>query len=144
MCSGAAPGYCQRAMLPGEDFPWLAPLGARPTPGGATCFRVWAPRARELALDREGARTPLEPRGHGIFAADVPAAPGTDYAYVVDGERLPDPASRWQPDGLRGPSRVLDTSAFAWSDAGWEPPALRDLVLYELHVGTFTAEGTFE
>jgi maltooligosyltrehalose trehalohydrolase len=125
-------------------LPWEAPLGALPSPGGDTCFRVWAPRARELALERAGARTPLEHQGHGVFAVELRAAPGTDYAYVVDGERLPDPCSRWQPEGLRGPSRVLDTGAFAWSDAGWEPPSLRDLVLYELHVGTFTPEGTFE
>ena len=70
--------------------------------------------------------------------------PGADYAYLVDGVRLPDPCSRWQPDGLRGRSRVLDTAAFAWSDARLPAPALRDLVLYELHVGTFTPEGTFE
>jgi maltooligosyltrehalose trehalohydrolase len=129
-------------MLPA--YPWEAPLGARPTPAGDTCFRVWAPRAADLALDRDGAQTRLEPEGHGIFAAEVPAAPGSDYAFLVDGERLPDPASRWQPAGLRGPSRVLDTGAFAWTDGGWAPPVLPDLVLYELHVGTFTAEGTFE
>ena len=131
-------------MLPGSDLPWEAPLGAVLAPAGATRFRVWAPRARELALEHDGVRTPLEPEGHGVFAARVAAAPGTDYAYRVDGERLPDPCSRWQPGGLRGPSRVLDPGAFAWTDAGWEPPALRDLVLYELHVGTFTPEGTFE
>jgi len=128
-------------MLPA--FPWEAPLGAVPAPGGDTTFRTWAPRARELALERGGARTALEPEGHGVFAATAPAAAGSDYAYVVDGERLPDPASRWQPEGLRGPSRVLDTGEFAWTDAGWRPPALRDLVVYELHVGTFTPGGTF-
>ena len=126
------------------DFPWEARLGAVPAPGGATAFRVWAPRATELALERGGARTRLEPQGYGVHAVEAPAAPGSDYAYVVDGVRLPDPCSRWQPDGLRGPSRVLDTGAFGWTDAGWEPPALRDLVLYELHVGTFTPEGTFD
>jgi maltooligosyltrehalose trehalohydrolase len=131
-------------MLPGSDLPWEAPLGAVPTPAGDTRFRVWAPRARELTLEYDDTSTPLEPEGHGVFAAEVPAAPGTDYAYRVDGERLPDPCSRWQPDGMRGPSRVLDPGAFAWTDAGWEPPALRDVVLYELHVGTFTPEGTFD
>jgi maltooligosyltrehalose trehalohydrolase len=55
-----------------------------------------------------------------------------------------DPASRFQPDGVHGPSRVIDPSAFRWSDAGWSPPSLADLVLYELHVGTFTPEGTFD
>jgi maltooligosyltrehalose trehalohydrolase len=131
-------------MLPGSDLPWEAPLGAFPAPGGNTRFRVWAPRAREIALDRDGAQTPLEPAGLGVYEAEVPAAPGTDYAYVLDGARLPDPCSRWQPEGIRGPSRVLDTAAFAWTDAGFEPPALRDLVVSELHVGTFTPEGTFE
>jgi maltooligosyltrehalose trehalohydrolase len=125
-------------------LPWEAPLGAVPSAGGDTCFRAWAPRAGELALERGGARTPLEPEGHGVYATTVPAAPGSDYAYVVDGERLPDPCSRWQPEGLRGASRVLDAGAFTWTDAGWGPPRLRDLVLYELHVGTFTPEGTFE
>jgi maltooligosyltrehalose trehalohydrolase len=131
-------------MLPGSDLPWEAPLGAFPTPGGSTRFRVWAPRATAIALDRDGAHTPLEPAGHGVYEAEIPASPGSDYAYLVDGARLPDPCSRWQPEGLRGPSRVLDTAAFGWSDAGFEPPALRDLVLYELHVGTFTPAGTFE
>jgi maltooligosyltrehalose trehalohydrolase len=131
-------------MLPGSGYPWEAPLGAFPTSGGATRFRVWAPRAGELALERDGARAPLEPAGHGVFVAELPAAPGSDYAYVVDGVRLPDPCSRWQPDGLRGRSRVLDAGEFSWTDAGFAPPALRELVLYELHVGTFTPEGTFE
>jgi maltooligosyltrehalose trehalohydrolase len=131
-------------MLPGSDLPWEAPLGAFPSPGGDTCFRVWAPRAAELLLDRDGAQTQLEPAGLGVFEAELPAAPDADYAYLVDGVRLPDPCSRWQPGGVRGPSRVLDTAAFAWSDAGFEPPRLRDLVLYELHAGTFTAEGTFD
>ncbi|HKH18979.1 MAG TPA: hypothetical protein VKA57_15735, partial [Solirubrobacteraceae bacterium] len=131
-------------MLPGSDLPWAAPLGAFPTPGGSTRFRVWAPRAAEIALDRDGALSPLEPAGHGVYEAEIPAAPGTDYAYLVDGARLPDPCSRWQPEGLRGPSRVLDAGAFRWTDGGWRPPALRDLVLYELHVGTFTQAGTFD
>jgi maltooligosyltrehalose trehalohydrolase len=131
-------------MLPGSDLRWEAPLGAFPTPAGNTRFRVWAPRARELTLDRDGAQAPLEPVGLGVYEAELPAAPGTDYAYTVDGVRLPDPCSRWQPEGIRGPSRVLDGAAFAWTDAGFQPPAPRDLVVYELHVGTFTRTGTFE
>jgi maltooligosyltrehalose trehalohydrolase len=131
-------------MLPGSDLPWEAPLGAFPTPGGDTRFRVWAPRAREIALDRAGATSRLEPAGLGVHEAELPATPGSDYAYVVDGVRLPDPCSRWQPEGIRGPSRVLDTGAYGWTDGGFAPPALRDLVVYELHVGTFTPAGTFE
>src|SRR5205814_1296141 len=64
--------------------------------------------------------------------------------FVVDGRAWPDPCSRWQPEGVRGPSRILDTSAFEWSDGGWSGVALGDLVLYELHVGTFSDEGTFD
>jgi len=131
-------------MSPGSELPWEAPLGAFPTADGRTRFRVWAPRAAELVLDRGGARTRLEPLGHGVYAAEVPGGAGADYAYVVDGSLLPDPCSRWQPEGLRGRSRVLDAGAFPWTDAGWEPPALRDLVVSELHVGSFSDEGTFE
>jgi maltooligosyltrehalose trehalohydrolase len=74
----------------------------------------------------------------------IEAGPGADYEYVLDGFPLPDPCSRWQPEGIRGPSRVLDTGAFEWTDADWQPPAVGELVLYELHIGTFTAAGTFE
>ena len=77
-------------------------------------------------------------------SARVPAGAGDDYWLVLDGKRLPDPASRWQPKGLRGPSRVVDPGAFAWTDGRFRAAPLRDAVLYELHVGTFTAEGTFE
>ena len=73
----------------------------------------------------------------------VEAAPGSDYEFVVDGEPLPDPCSRWQPEGLRGPSRVFDPGAFAWTDNAFRTPGLHDAVIYELHVGTFSPEGTF-
>ena len=86
----------------------------------------------------------MEDVGLGVREAVVEAAPGTDYVFVLDGAPLPDPASRWQPEGIRGPSRLLDAGAFTWTDKDWVPPAVGDLVLYELHVGTFTAEGTFE
>ena len=63
---------------------------------------------------------------------------------MLDGEAWPDPCSRFQPEGVRGPSRVVDPGAFAWTDGGWQGLALDELVLYELHVGTFTQEGTFD
>jgi maltooligosyltrehalose trehalohydrolase len=88
----------------------------------------------------DGRETPLERDGEhwrGEFAGD-------DYLLVADGAAWPDPCSRSQPGGVRGPSRVLDTDAFRWTDGGWVPPSLDGLVLYELHVGTFTEEGTFE
>jgi maltooligosyltrehalose trehalohydrolase len=118
------------------------PLGAFPLPGGGTEFRVWAPRPAEIVLKIDGREHPLEPAGLGVFEATADA--DGDYTYVLDGAELPDPCSRWQPNGLRGPSRVLDTAAFTWTDDGWSPPAVNELVLYELHVGTFTPEGTFE
>jgi maltooligosyltrehalose trehalohydrolase len=82
--------------------------------------------------------------GYGIWEGVVDLSPGDDYWLVLDGRRHPDPMSRHQPKGLRGPSRVVDPSAFAWTDHGWTGVPLEDLVLYELHVGTFSEEGTFE
>jgi maltooligosyltrehalose trehalohydrolase len=119
-------------------------MGAWPLGDGRARFRVWAPTPETVRLRVGGREHALEDVGYGTYEAVVEAAPGEDYVYVVDGVELPDPASRWQPEGLRGPSRLLDTGAFAWSDAGFAPPALRDSVLYELHVGTFTREGTFD
>jgi maltooligosyltrehalose trehalohydrolase len=84
----------------------------------------------------------LSPAGYGVYETIAPAAPGVDYAYLVDGVELPDPCSRHQPAGLRGPSRILDPEAVR--GATHMPPDRADLVLYELHVGTFTPEGTFE
>jgi maltooligosyltrehalose trehalohydrolase len=73
------------------------------------------------------------------------AGPGTDYGFVLngDGTVLPDPRSLWQPHGVHGPSRVLDHATFAWTDEAWRAPELKEAVIYELHVGTFTEEGTF-
>ncbi|HEY5694522.1 MAG TPA: alpha-amylase family glycosyl hydrolase [Gaiellaceae bacterium] len=101
---------------------------------------VWAPTARSLAVRADG-DVELERDGEywvGSFG-------GEDYLLVADGgEAWPDPCSREQPDGVTGPSRVLDTSAFEWSDDGWDGVALGELVVYELHVGTFSEEGTFD
>jgi maltooligosyltrehalose trehalohydrolase len=128
----------------GEAYPWEQPLGATVLDDGTVEFRAWALEPERVAV-RVGEREhELADEGHGIRCARVPARAGEDYWLVLDGERLPDPCSRWQPEGLRGPSRVLDPRAFAWSDQGWGGVALADLVLYELHVGTFTDEGTFE
>ncbi|HEY7967340.1 MAG TPA: malto-oligosyltrehalose trehalohydrolase [Solirubrobacteraceae bacterium] len=129
--------------------PWRERLGATPGLDGRTLFRVWAPRApagRVWAV-REGdeERFELEDQGYGVFCGEAPIAAGEDYrlALEADAEPLPDPCSRHQPRGLRGPSRVLDPAAFAWSDEGWVPPPFAEQVIYELHVGTFTAAGTF-
>ena len=130
--------------------PWRMERGACPGPEGTVRFSVWAPRARrvDVRLCGEGGRVDqsLEGREGGIFESVVPwrGAP-MDYWFRLDGERdRPDPTSRYQPAGVHGPSRVVDPSAFRWTDAGWQGVETRDLVFYELHVGTFTQAGTFE
>ena len=87
------------------------------------------------------ATSPLDDAGYGVYEAVTAAGPGDDYQYVVDGEPLPDPGSRWQPEGIRGPSRIVDPPA---PTARVEVPRMRELVIYELHIGTFTPQGTFE
>jgi maltooligosyltrehalose trehalohydrolase len=126
-------------------LPWTRPLGATPLGERRGRVRVWAPEAESVAVRvaRRG-DTALEPEGHGVWVGEVPAGAGDDYWIVLDGRRLPDPATRWQPRGLRGPSRVFDPGALTWTDAGFTPPGPAELVLYELHVGTFTPEGTFD
>jgi len=87
------------------------------------------------------------PDERGWWSADVQSAgPGTDYGFVIDDEEraYPDPRSSWQPNGVHGLSRVYDQSGFAWTDAGFEAPPLAEAIIYELHVGTFTPEGTLD
>ena len=121
-------------------------LGATLHEGMAT-FRVWAPKCRSVEVVIEGRKPEaLTGREDGVFErslAGVGAA--TRYQYRLDGERYrPDPVSRFQPEGVHGPSAVVDPSRFPWTDQGFRGHALGDLVFYELHVGTFTASGTFE
>ncbi len=134
--------------LPPHGYPWQRTLGATPA-GDGTGFRVWAPRAREVAVVHRGRRTPMRDAGFGVWEAHAPIPAGGDYTYELTSEdgrprRLPDPCSRLQPRGLRGPSRVFDAGAHDWGDGGFRPRPLRDAVLYELHVGTFTRAGTFD
>ena len=91
---------------------------------------------RELQMERETT---------GYYSMiDSASSAGTLYKYRLDGEVFPDIASRFQPQGVHGPSQVVDGRSFRWTDFGWKSPALHELVIYELHVGTFTPEGTFE
>jgi maltooligosyltrehalose trehalohydrolase len=116
-------------------------LGAHPQTDGTTVFRAWAPRLQSIAVRVGGGEHALQPTGDGVHEGIVPVSPGDDYAFVLDGGRaLPDPCSRWQPRGLRGPSRIIERP----SVEPFTAPALEDLVIYELHVGTFTKEGTFD
>jgi maltooligosyltrehalose trehalohydrolase len=123
------------------------PIGAEPLPGGGVRFRVWAPRRERVAvvLEDTGTSLPLQREGRGYFAGTLPEArPGSRYRYQLDGgAAFPDPASRFQPEGPHGPSEVVDSHDFAWTDHGWRGLQLAGQVLYELHVGTFTREGTW-
>jgi maltooligosyltrehalose trehalohydrolase len=92
-------------------------------------------------LSVAGREVALQDAGYGIHEVIAAAQAGDDYVFVVDGQELPDPCSRWQPEGLRGPSRVVSG---ARRHTGFDPPAPADLIIYELHVGTFTAAGTFD
>ncbi|NVN91752.1 MAG: malto-oligosyltrehalose trehalohydrolase [Desulfuromonadales bacterium] len=120
-------------------------IGATFTEGGVS-FRVWAPNATTVEVELVGSsemRIPLRQDGH-YFQGLAPAAAGDCYWYWLDGTlQRPDPASRSQPEGVHGPSQVIDPT-FAWSDGGWAGIPLDDYIIYELHVGTFTPQGTFD
>ncbi len=109
-------------------------------------FRVWAPLPKKIEVHCADKRFAMNVESRGWWSAEISAAgAGTDYGFVLDGEGpFPDPRSPWQPAGVQGLSRLVDQSQFKWSDAGWQAPPLSSAVIYELHVGTFTAEGTFE
>ena len=126
---------------------WRPTLGAWLESNGVR-FRVWAPDAVTIDVVLDGpAKTsfPLDRFADGSFGGFVAGlVPGTRYRYRVDQTRsLPDPASRFQPDGVHGSSEVVDPSTFQWTDQKWTGVTRSDLVLYELHVGTFTPDGTF-
>jgi maltooligosyltrehalose trehalohydrolase len=128
---------------------WKLRIGARPD-GEGVAFRVWAPGSERVDVVVYGpdaeANHPLDAEGDGYFAGRVERlGVGTRYRYRLDGgDSFPDPASRSQPEGVHGPSEVIDPDAYRWSDAGWEGRRLEDMVIYELHVGTFTPGGTFD
>src|SRR2546429_30682 len=108
---------------------------------------VWGPRCRSGEVAGEGRRPQPMTRGaDDVFTLPVAnIAPGTRYKYRLDGERYrPDPTARWQPEGVHGASAVVDAQRFVWTDEDFRGHAPGDLVVYELHVGTFTAAGTFE
>lgn len=122
--------------------------GVFPLAGDTKLFRVWAPEHPVVSLQVYGEAAqvmPMEPVGRGYHEVVVEECPyGTRYCYVLGaGKQRPDPASRSQPEGVHGPSELVNPE-FDWRDSGWKNPPLEDYVLYELHVGTFTAEGTFD
>ena len=109
---------------------------------------VWAPQARrvDLHLPEADETLTMEARGNGWWVSPRPLPAGTDYAFRLDGgnDDLPDPRSAWQPHGVHGPSRVFDATALHWTDESWQGRDALGAVIYELHVGTFTPEGTLE
>jgi maltooligosyltrehalose trehalohydrolase len=137
------------AAKPGQGGRRL-PVGAELVPGGAS-FRVWAPGRKtvRVAVESGGEHTlthTLTPEANGYFSVTVPdLGAGARYGIRLDDDAhvYPDPASRYQPDGPHGLSQIADPVAFAWSDGGWRGVTLRGQVLYEMHVGTFTPEGTW-
>jgi maltooligosyltrehalose trehalohydrolase len=121
--------------------------GARLQPDGSVEWRLWAPKHENVALvlDPEGQRSEhrmvAERDGYHRLTSDA-VGEAARYVYrLPDGRELPDPASRWQPDGVHAPSALFFPERFRWSDAGWRGVPREELVIYELHVGTFTAEG---
>jgi maltooligosyltrehalose trehalohydrolase len=139
------------AMLPA----WHLRYGASVRGDGTTEFRVWAPNLTNLSVrilaKQHGEQTRTIPMTqmdgtNSEFTAVVSdVGPGTDYFYLVEGEReRPDPVSRWQPRGVHGPTSVVDPASFHWSDQSWSGIPFQNFIIYEFHPGTFTREGTFE
>src|SRR6478672_1127888 len=125
-------------------------LGASLDPDRQGCeFRVWAPLVANMTLrlmSADGTRDiGMQPQEDGYFAAHTAALPGDRYFYIPDSNKpVPDPVSRLLPEGVHGPTEIVDPEKFAWTDSAWRGLSLRDYVIYELHIGTFTPEGTFE
>jgi maltooligosyltrehalose trehalohydrolase len=136
------------ASRSGTSLSGQAFFGAIPSHDGVL-FRIWAPDVESISLELlDGAAAgshPLAAAEAGTLETWVPGAGANDrYVYLVDGaQRCPDPASRFQPEGVHGPSMIVDPAQYRWHDEGWRPRTPRDAVVYELHVGAFTADGTF-
>jgi malto-oligosyltrehalose trehalohydrolase len=124
------------------------PFGAEFQPGGSVRFSLWAPNHERIGIELDGDTTPALPMqreadGWHRLTTDR-ARPGSRYRFILpDGLPVPDPASRHQPDDVHGPSEVVDPQHYAWGDAHWHGRPWNDAVIYELHIGSFTAAGTF-
>jgi maltooligosyltrehalose trehalohydrolase len=124
------------------------PIGAELLEGGRTHFRVWAPAATSVDVVIDGASAKpiaLQSEEYGYFSGIGEAGAGVRYRFRLNGgpDTYPDPASRFQPDGPHGSSAIVDPTAYEWSDAAWPGISLAGQVIYEIHVGTFTREGTW-
>ena len=123
----------------------MMPFGAQVLPKGGVRFRFWAPGAKSVELSIGSRMVPLRGEGDGWYEHTEPqAGAGTRYRYRIDTELLvPDPASRFQPQDVDGPSEVVDPQAYKWTHQNWAGRPWKEAVIYELHVGTFTPEGTY-
>ncbi len=121
------------------------PFGAEVLRGAGVRFRLWAPAARTVEVVFQKDAFPLRRDEDGFFAITVPTARAGDlYRYRIDGKALvPDPASRFQPQDVHGPSEVIDPSAFEWEESGWKGRPWNEAVVYELHVGCFSDSGKY-
>jgi malto-oligosyltrehalose trehalohydrolase len=122
------------------------PFGAQLLPDGGVAFRLWAPSEREATVIVDGVRSPMEALDGGWFACTVAdARAGSRYAFAFPNLEAPvaDPASRFQPEGVHAPSMVVDPLAYRWRTQDWRGRPWHEIVLYELHIGTFTPAGTY-
>lgn len=126
---------------------WRLERGANLAPDGVVDFQVWAPHVKQIAVRLlSPERTVfMERNADGVHSTRVSEiVPGSRYLYVLERERArPDPVSRFQPEGVHGPSEIVDPTAFSWTDQRWRGLPLKELIIYELHVGAFTAAGAF-
>ena len=132
---------------PSQTMPSTAttPPGATPLADGSTFFKVWAPKRQSIEVQLGERREALIKSDGGWFSATIDnAAAGDHYRFVLDGDiSRPDPVSNFQPEGVHGPSQIIDHTRYSWSDEDWQGVTTRDLVIYEIHVGTFTGDGTY-
>ncbi|MCE5186059.1 MAG: hypothetical protein LLF76_08045 [Planctomycetaceae bacterium] len=122
-------------------------IGARYLGGGRCSFTVWPPRAKQVSVSIVDAKTiqAMQPTQSRYWTLECGAEAGSRYFYRLDDQpQRPDPASHFQPEGVHGPSQIVDHTAFQWTDSDWNGPRQEQMIFYEIHVGTFTPEGTFD
>ena len=144
---------------PGKILSRRYPVGAEPMEGDRVAVRVWAPKRERVSIvfqpgmtGAETGRSDMRPvelmrEGGGYFSAIVDEMPvGSRYSFLLDDDLTPypDPASRFQPEGPHGPSQVVDASRFGWTDDAWKGRSIEGQVIYEMHIGTFTPEVTWQ
>jgi maltooligosyltrehalose trehalohydrolase len=135
----------RRTAVHKSNYKRRYPIGAELISEKETHFRIWAPKAQQLDVVLDETSHPLEKETGGYFSGTAPAGAGSLYRFRVDGNEnsYPDPASRFQPSGPHGPSCVVDPFQFKWTDSSWRGLKLPGQIIYELHIGTFTNEGTW-